>query len=249
MKEMDIEAYLRRIDYRGALDPTIDTLRALHRAHVQAVPFENLDIPRGKRITLDEGLQFDKIVNRHRGGFCFELNGLFSALLRQLGFKVQRLSSRMGNGNGDFGLEFGYMSLMVQLEERWLADVCGSFIEPLRIDDRSEQVQERGRYRIDDEGEYLKYFMLDGDGWVGKYLFRLQPYALADFVELCNYTQTSPDSWFTQRQMCTRATPEGRVTLQNMSLFITHNGTRREQLLHNELEFHSTLQEYFGIVL
>lgn len=246
---MELEAYLRRIDYQGTLDVSIDTLRALHRAHVLAVPFENLDIPLGRWITLDEELLFDKIVNRRRGGFCFELNGLFSALLREIGFKVHRLSARMGDGNGGFGAELGHMALMVELEKRWLADVCGSFLEPLNIDGRGEQVQEKGRYRIEDEGKYLKYYMQEGDTWIGKYLFRLQPYELADYIEMCNYTQTSPKSWFTQRRVCTRNTPKGRVTLQDMTLFITNNGSRSEKPLQNELEFQTALQEYFGIAL
>jgi N-hydroxyarylamine O-acetyltransferase len=249
LKEMDIGAYLRRIDYHGKLDTTIDTLRALHRAHIHCVPFENLDIALGRWITLDEDLLFDKIVNRKRGGFCFEVNGLFSALLRELGFKVKRLSARMGDGNGSYGMELGHMTLMVELEERWLADVCGSFIEPLRIDERGVQVQERGRYRIEKEGKYLRYQMQDGDVWVTKYLFRLQPYALTDYIEPCTYTQTSPESWFTQRRICTRATPDGRISLNDMTLFITNNGTREERQLQDEIEFHSTLLEYFGIVL
>jgi N-hydroxyarylamine O-acetyltransferase len=119
----------------------------------------------------------------------------------------------------------------------------------LRIDEAGEQVQERGRYRIERERRYLKLLMFEGNTWAGKYLFRLKPYELVDFVEPSKYTQTSPESWFTQRRVCTRATPEGRITLQDMTLYITNNGTRREQLLENEHEFHSKLQEYFGIVL
>src|SRR5512142_614057 len=115
---MDVKTYLARIYYHGSVDPTLETLCALHRAHMQAVPFENLDIPLKRPIVLDEELLFDKIVNRRRGGFCYELNGLFSALLRKMGFNVRRLSARTANAGGGFGMEFGHMTLLVQDEER-----------------------------------------------------------------------------------------------------------------------------------
>ncbi len=123
--KVDVQAYLERINYQGSTDPTLETLCAVHRAHMLAVPFENLDIPLRQPIVLDEELLFDKIVNRRRGGFCYELNGLFSALLREMGFNVQRLSARVADDEGGFGMEFGHMALVVQHQERLLADsVC-----------------------------------------------------------------------------------------------------------------------------
>jgi len=89
---MDVGAYLNRIGFDGAPRQRADTLRALHAAHLETVPFENLDIHLGRPIVLDEAAFFDKIVRRGRGGFCFELNGLFAALLRALGFDVTMLS-------------------------------------------------------------------------------------------------------------------------------------------------------------
>src|ERR1700690_1319067 len=85
---LDLAAYLQRIDYRGPLDASIETLGGLHLAHLCAVPFENLDIHLGRPIALDDAGLFEKIVTRRRGGFCYELNGLFAALLRELGFSV-----------------------------------------------------------------------------------------------------------------------------------------------------------------
>ena len=81
---LDVERYLQRIDYSGPTVPTLETLSALHQAHLLAVPFENLDIHLGRAIVLDEEALYDKIVERRRGGFCYELNGLFAALLRAL---------------------------------------------------------------------------------------------------------------------------------------------------------------------
>jgi N-hydroxyarylamine O-acetyltransferase len=218
---------------------------------MQAVPFENLDIPLKRPILLDEELLFDKIVNRRRGGFCYELNGLFSALLRELGFNVQPLSARTANAGGGFGMEFGHMTLLVQDEERWLADVGfgDSFIEPLRLDDRGEQVQEPGRYRIVGDHEHLTCLWREKTGWMAQYTFRLKPYTLADFNNACYWTQTSPLSSFTQRRICSLATPNGRITLSDSRLIITSKGSKQEREVEGEAEYHDILREHFGIVL
>ncbi|HJZ46080.1 MAG TPA: arylamine N-acetyltransferase [Roseiflexaceae bacterium] len=110
---MDVRAYLRRIGYNGTVAPTTATLRELHRAHLLAVPFENLDIHLGRPITLDQDALFDKVVTRRRGGFCYELNGLFAALLRAIGFQVTLLSAGVARAEGGFGPEFDHLTLLV----------------------------------------------------------------------------------------------------------------------------------------
>ncbi len=248
---MDLNSYIRRIAYDGPLDPTPDTLCALHRAHMLSVPFENLDILLGRRIVLDEASLFEKIVTRRRGGFCYELNGLFAALLSELGFNVQRLSARVADAQGGFGPEFDHMTLLVQLEERWLADVGfgDSFRLPLRLDTRDDQAQGADLYRICDEGHHLSYMRMKDGAWHPQYIFRLQPYALVDFIDRCNYAQTSPESSFTQRRVCSRATPQGRITLSDRKLIITSNGSREESKLENEGEVEAILYKEFGITL
>ena len=131
---MDVELYLQRINYRGSLVPNLDTLRSLHRAHMFSVPFENLDIHLGRTIVLDEELFYEKIVGRKRGGFCYELNGLFAALLRDIGYDVTTLSARVADGDS-LGPDFDHMCLLVQFEARWLVDVGfgESFVEPLLL--------------------------------------------------------------------------------------------------------------------
>src|SRR3954447_25028309 len=106
---MEIDAYLKRIAYRGSREPTVETLRQLHRAHLLAVPFENLDIPLGNPIVLSVPSFYDKIVERRRGGFCYELNGLFAWLLEQLGFHVELLSAGVFSGNRP-GPEFDHLA-------------------------------------------------------------------------------------------------------------------------------------------
>ena len=249
---MDVNAYLKRIDYRGPLSPDAGTLRGLHQAHLLAAPFENLDIHLGRPIVLDEARFFDKIVRQRRGGFCYELNGLFAALLRELGFDATLLSARVAAGEGRFGPEFDHLVLLVQLEERWLADVGfgDSFVEPLRLDEPGERRQRTGVYQVVRDGENWMMRETDKEGaMVDGYLFTLQPRRLADFDGMCYYQQTSPESHFTQKRVCSRATPEGRVTLSDMRLIITTDGQRQERLLAGPDEYAAQLRKYFGIEL
>jgi N-hydroxyarylamine O-acetyltransferase len=138
---VDIRAYLDRINYRGPLEPTAETLRALHRRHMMSVPFENLDIGLGREIVLDPERFVEKIVTHRRGGFCYELNGAFAALLGALGFHVTLLSARVANDQGIASKEFDHLALQVDLEDRWLADVGfgDSFVEPLCLVTQVEQ--------------------------------------------------------------------------------------------------------------
>lgn len=249
---ISISAYLQRLNYTGPLNPTLETLRALHQAHLLAVPFENLDIHLGRPIVLDETAFFHKIVEEQRGGFCYELNGLFAALLRELGFEVSLLSARVALGNGDFSQEFDHLTLLVQLEARWLADVGfgEGFREPLRLDEPGEQIQTRGSYRLAREGDTWIYWKYDeAEGWQAQYCFTLQPRQLADFTEMCHYQQSSAESHFTQKRVCSLATPAGRITLSDSRLIITENGQRQERELANWEEQAAALRDYFGIAL
>ncbi|HXV41887.1 MAG TPA: arylamine N-acetyltransferase [Anaerolineae bacterium] len=249
---MKIEAYLKRINYTGPLAPTAETLQALHQAHLLAVPFENLDIHLGRPIILEETALYRKIVERRRGGFCYELNGLFAALLRALGFEVTLLSARVSRGDDSFSQEFDHLTLLVQLEERWLADVgfgeC--FREPLRLDEPGEQVQPLGVYRLTQDNDAWVYWgHEEALSWQPQYQFTLQPRRLADFAGMCHYHQTSPESHFTQKRICSLATPEGRVSLSDSWLIITANSRREERELVGRGEYEAALREWFGVEL
>ncbi|HKH48092.1 MAG TPA: arylamine N-acetyltransferase [Thermoanaerobaculia bacterium] len=250
---MNVQAYLDRIGYRGPLDLTAETLRALQVAHLEAVPFENLSIHAGQPIVLEEDALFEKVVARRRGGFCYELNGLFAALLRALGFEVAMLSAGVARADGSFGPDFDHMGLDVQLAERWLADVGfgDSFREPLRLDLRAEQVQGERAYRIDEDGTHLILLQRQGaDGpWEPQYRFTLQPHDFPDYAGMCHYHQTSPQSHFTQKKVCSLARPDGRVTLSDLRLITTRGGMRQERVLESEDERAATLRELFGVVV
>lgn len=247
---MTPEAYLQRIGHHGPLAPTTETLRALHQAHLLAVPFENLDIHLGRPIALDEAAFFRKIVEERRGGFCYELNGLFAVLLRALGFDVTLLSARVARPDGNFGPEFDHLLLLVQ--ERWLVDVGfgETFREPLRLDEPGEQAQPLGVYRLTRDGDDWTYWSRDpAQGWQAQHRFTLQPRRLTDFAEMCRYQQTSPQSHFTQKRICSLATPSGRVSVSGTRLILTENGQRQERELASEAEYEWALREYFGIDL
>lgn len=247
----DTAAYLKRIKHSGAITPSAETLRQLQLEHLLSVPFENLSIHSGEPIVLDDAALLDKIVRRQRGGFCYELNGSFAALLRQLGFDVQMLSARVANSEGVWGPEFDHMTLLVTLEDRWLVDVGfgDSFIEPLLLDHRGDQVQGKRTYRIEEDDHGLVMSQKeDGGEWKPQYRFTLTPHSYADYAEMCRYHQTSPDSHFTQGRICSKLTSEGRVTISRGRMIKTMSSQREEQELTDQ-EVTQALKEYFGIVI
>ena len=254
---MNIESYLDRIAYHGSLPPTAQTLRDLQVAHLMAVPFENLSIHANEPIILDDDALFTKIVEKRRGGFCYEANGLFGALLRALGFQVEMLAAEVANAAGVFGPPFDHMTLMVKLEERWLADVGfgDSFLEPLRLDERGEQRQGTRTYQIRDDSSHLTLLVRnDGEDWKQEFRFTLTPHVYADYEEMCRYHQTSPDSHFTRGRICSRATEHGRISLSDMRLITTSRNAdgqavREERTLADAKEYADVLREHFGIVM
>ena len=155
---MNVPAYLHRIGYTGPITPTLETLRSIHRAHLETVPFENLDISLGCPIVLDEDAFVRKIVEENRGGFCYELNGALAALLREMGFRVTLLSARAALKDGSPGPEFDHLALRVDLNDPWLVDVgfgeC--FLEPLLLKPGIEQKQDQAKFRIGEEGNSMR---------------------------------------------------------------------------------------------
>ncbi len=251
---MDINAYLARIEYRGSLLPTSESLRDLQLSHLLAVPFENLSIHTNEPILLQEDWLFDKIVRRRRGGFCYELNGLFAVLLRQLGFRVTLLSAGVARPDGSFGPDFDHLALLVELDDRWLVDVGfgDSFRLPLLLDRREAQPQGERSYQIVKEGEYLTLKERDNNAdsalLKAQYRFTLRPNKLSDYEAMCHYHQTSPATTFTQKRMCSIARPDGRVTLSDLCLIETTGNKRRERVLTDDEEYAAVLAKEFGII-
>jgi N-hydroxyarylamine O-acetyltransferase len=251
--EMNTSDYLQRIKYDGPLTVNSRTLRELQLAHLLTVPFENLSIHYAQPILLNDDALYEKIVTRRRGGFCYELNGLFAALLRALGFDVTMLSARVANAEGVFGPEFDHMTLLITLDQRWLVDVGfgDSFREPLLFDEQRKQIQGQRSYRLVTDGAEKILMQRDNAGEdKAQYRFTLEPHTYPDYEEMCRFHQTSPESHFTRKRICSLATTDGRITLSDMTLITTtESHGRQEQLLRNDEEYRSILREHFNIEL
>jgi N-hydroxyarylamine O-acetyltransferase len=253
---MDASLYLARIGIAVPIKPDAQTLRELHRAHMQSVPFENLDIARNRPIRLTQQALWQKIVVEGRGGFCYELNGLFAWLLQAVGYEVTFLNARVYKPQGGLGIDFDHLALLVSVpnaEGRWLVDVGfgDSFLEPLQLEERGEQVQGLRAYRLEETPAGYTTWQRGYDGrWERQYFFDLQPRAFpGDYESACLYHQTSPHSSFTRRQIISRATPQGRVSLEERRLILTEQGQRREYPVANRQEYVRYLQQYFDITL
>jgi len=228
-------------------------LGMLHEKHLLSVPFENLDIHLGRPIILNEQAFYEKIIKHHRGGFCYELNGSFAALLTSLGFSVTMLSARVAAKNGGFSPEFDHMALQVTLKDRWLADVGfgDSFAEPKRLDFQGPQTDNERAYSIARRsgGRLLSRWNGETKIWEPQYLFGLRPQRLEDFVARCRYHQTSPNSHFKKGRMCTLLIRNGRVTLTDAKLIVTRGRRRIERPVKSRGEFERLLRKWFGINL
>ena len=250
---MDHEAVVSYLNRVGVTAPTVgDTagLRALHRAHQLTVPFENLSIHLAEPISLDERDLIDKIVRRRRGGFCYELNGVFALLLEALGAQVSRVAARV---YGEDGLSppFDHLALIVRPADGsgpWLADVgFGRHSDyPLLLEARDDQDDPAGRFRLADADAGDIDVLKDGKP---QYRLERRERSLADCVPTCWWQQTSPQSHFTQSTICSRLTPGGRVSISGRMLIQTENGTRTEQQLVSDDAVLAAYRDHFGVAL
>ena len=231
--------------------PNVENLKLLQKRHLLSVPFENLDIHWNRQIVLAVERFFEKIVVEKRGGFCYELNGLFNELLKHLGFNTRLVSARVFNGKAH-GPEFDHAAIIVTLPEgEYLADVgFGEFTaEPLKFAldevqiDRDEEFVIR---KFDDE--YLEVAKLENGQWRCEYLFKDIERDLSEFTEMCDFQQYSPDSHFTKGKLCSIMTGDGRKTLTGKNFVVTRNGQRHETPIYNETQFDEMLMREFGIV-
>ena len=251
----DAAAYLARIGATPPEAPTFDALASLQRAHLMTVPFENLDISLGRPIHLDRAALLDKVIHRRRGGYCYELNGLFAELLRTLGYAVDLVSARVTTAGGGLTADFDHVALVVtapELEGPVLADVGfgDAFTEPLALRD-GEQHHEPGKEvgLVRRGGDWHYRERPDGGEWRTQFVFTTTPHPLADFEPRNAWQQTSPDSHFTRQRVASLLTPTGRITLSGDRLITTTEGRREEARLVDEAAVRIALADCFGIVL
>ncbi|MFE7277756.1 arylamine N-acetyltransferase [Streptomyces sp. NPDC057623] len=266
MDSVEVDAYLRLLGVEHPAWPTVDVLRELHLRHLQTVPFENLSIHRGEEIVLEEKRLLDKVVGARRGGFCYELNGVFGALLGALGFDVTLLAARVHAKEGKLGIPYDHMALKVRTVDggTWLADVgFGAHSHhPLAFEARGEQQDPAGVFRIVEAGPDEAGVRGGHDAaeaadldvvMDGRPEYRLdrRPRVLGDFVAGAWWHSTSPASHFTQSLVCSRVTEEGgRITLSGRTFKTTAaDGTREERELGTDEEALAVYRELFGIEL
>lgn len=249
---MDHETIDRYLDRIGLVDaarrPSVELLHELQVQHLRTVPFENLSIHLGEPIELDQAALIDKIIDRHRGGFCYELNGAFAALLHELGFNVTLLSGAVFASVDRLGPPMDHLVLRVELDEPWLVDVgFGRHSHyPLRLDSRAAQPDPDGTYSVADTVAGDVDVLRDGRA---VYRVELHPRVLADFVPTCWWHQTSPSSHFTKGPTCSMLTARGRITLAGNRLIETTRDTRSERELPDDEAILRAYRTHFGIEL
>jgi N-hydroxyarylamine O-acetyltransferase len=234
-----LSAYLTRI---GAARPSradAATLRELQPRHLLTVPFENLSIHLGEPIVLDPEALVDKLVQRHRGGLCYERNGAFATLL----------AARVFGADG-LGPPFDHLALRVDVDSSgsWLVDVgFGRHSHyPLRLDTRTDQADPGGTFRLADTADGDLDVIMDGQP---QYRVEARPRTLGDFEATCWWHQTSPRSHFTHGPVCSRLTQTGRVTLSDRTLVQTTGDQRQERTLTTDAEVLAAYRTWFEIVL
>jgi N-hydroxyarylamine O-acetyltransferase len=244
---VDVTAYLARIGATRPAAPTSAALAALTRAHVRSVPFEDYDIHTGVAISLEPAALERKIVRRRRGGYCYELNGLFGALLRELGFGVRLVAAFPLDDDGTRGPEFEHLRLLVDAADgRWIADVGNGARWPDPVPRRPGV---HGRVQVHRDGDLWWTTERRGDGrWERGWAWTPQPRELTDFAERNRYQQHDPGSNFVDRRMSVLAAPAGRISLLNGVFAETAEGVRTEREVSAAEEW-ALLADRFGIVL
>ncbi len=253
MTHQQANEYLGRIGFSGKLIPGPATLKEMQKKHLLQVPFENLDIHIGREIVLDPERLFKKVITNKRGGFCYELNLLFNELLCLAGFETRLVSARVTDGSGGFGDEFDHMAIIVTINgNEYLSDVgFGEFtFAPLIILTGEKQIDERGEFVIEKyDEEHLIVRKKKDDSYEDQYIFSLTGRSPQEFEGMCRYHQTSPESHFTRKKLCSLPFDGGRITLTGDSLKLTKESVTTETPLNGSEEFSRLLKEKFGIVL
>ncbi len=249
---MNLQAYLKRINFTQPLKAEKITLFQLHQTHLYNVPFEDLNIHYNIPITLEEKNLYQKIVEGNRGGFCYELNGLFNELLKVIGFQTTIISAKVINKEGKIGPPFDHAAIIVNLEKKWLVDVGyggDSFVLPkeLTLDIIQKDVHDYYKFTKHTENEWLLMHSADGENFKGQYVLDFEEQALENFKPECDRKQTQPDSHFMVNLICTIATPLGRVSMINDKLVIRENGQKKSRLIVDEADRLTILAKQFDI--
>jgi N-hydroxyarylamine O-acetyltransferase len=254
-KNIDLDAYFQRIGYDGERTPTLATLRAIHIRHATMIPFENLTPLLHQAVRLDLASLQDKLIQRGRGGYCFEQNLLLRAVLLALGFQVRGLAARVRwNVPDEVITARGHMLLRVDLHgQAYLADVGFgglTLTAPLALIPDLEQPTPHEPFRIIADGDgYLMQAQI-GQAWRSLYRFDLQEQHLPDYEVTSWYLSNNPSSHFVTGLIAARPDADRRYALRNNQLAIHHlHGDTERRVLTTVAELRATLQDALRITL
>ncbi|WP_144137634.1 arylamine N-acetyltransferase family protein [Paraburkholderia sp. BCC1884] len=227
LHNVNLDNYFARIGYAGERVATLEVLQALHRLHPRAIPFENLNPLTRRAVKLDLESIEHKLVDQHRGGYCFEQNALLANVLTQLGFNITPLLGRVLWGReADAPVPpRTHMVLRIDLDdEAWIADVGFGSVTlpaPLRLATGLAQRTQLGTFRLADASRDARYLEVQAadESWTRVYRFDLQPVEWIDYETSNWYTSTSPDSIFASNLIVCRVLSEVRLTLLNDRLY------------------------------
>lgn len=248
----DLQAYFDRIGLTGTVAPDREGLLAVQRAHRLAIPFENLDIPLGRGISLDPQWVFDKLVTRRRGGYCFEQNQLFLRMLRHIGFEVRSLLARVWLMVEDVPPLTHTFNLVTLGGEHWVADAGfgGDFTPPMPlVAGRAVEVPGGILYRLIEDQRGWVLQRDGGTGWQDQYSFLLTPVELVDLEMANHWTCTRPGTRFTALRIVSRALPDGRAGIIDRHLSVTQNRSTQEREITEPEEYRAALADIFGLRL
>lgn len=247
--EVDVDAYLSRIGFDRNPAVNLQTLSALQRAHLSTVPFENLDVVAGVAVRTDLEWSFDKVVSRGRGGWCFELNGAFSALLSEIGFDVRLLGAAVLLDGPNQLID--HLALEVTLDKPYLVDVGfgDSFIIPLELNRTGPQDGLVGNFEFIGSAQGTTLTRLDDTGTpVPSYRFKRMNRTLDEFTPASDRLQSDPELHWRNKPFATRLIDGGpdRVTLLSDRLVFIVDGVRSESPVA-KADWTTVLEEHFAI--
>ncbi|HVA28016.1 MAG TPA: arylamine N-acetyltransferase [Candidatus Baltobacteraceae bacterium] len=241
-----LHRYLRRVGYGGPLSPTRQTLHNLHRAHLFAIPFENIDVQMGIRPSFDLDVVFDKIVERGRGGWCYEMNGIFAWALRELGFSVDLVGAAVGREKFGSASLMNHLALIVHLDLPYLADVGfgnGMLLPaPLREGTFSDG---RFEFRLKREGDWWRFYNHRHNG--STYDFTERPYEYADFESKGRLLASTAESPFVRNLVVGKLTEDGMTFLANAAFLRFTGNEIAEETAPNGVELQRILRKYFDL--
>jgi N-hydroxyarylamine O-acetyltransferase len=247
---MKVDTYLDRIGFAGDPRVNFETLRRVHRLHLEAIPYENLDVQLGRELGFDSGAHFRKLIASKRGGWCYEMNGVLAQALETIGFRVTRLAgavTRDKNGDATIG---SHLALCVELDQLYLADVGfgDGIIEPTPLSEGPFR-QDQFDYKLEKLDERWWRFHNQPHGGAPTFDFQVMEASPAQLEERCRWLQTAPESGFVQNAVCQRYI-DGELRILRGRVFKCIRGEDVQQRLIDSAEdYRRTLADAFAIEL